>query len=645
MDAFVLNGTMLVVDIAKLDPNRPIRNLPTQRNTAQSMLGRDQLLIEPVAPAIKTFGALPLDKLAEGAVRKSEVPQITGDRPAEPNEAAILELERGITEQLARAVTSGLLEISASTKQPGMETRTGNSEGQGDQLSVPADQQTRQETPVQSLLEDGRILLSGDRCIADADLTLADWAEDADFDAQLSDLRRGLVDELDRIDEAAALRLAEFYLHFGMGPEAKAHLLLADTPKAKTLEGLANLLEDQPDPAGTFSGQTHCDGAAALWSLLDLQGAKSDHEINTRAILRGFDELPDNLKGYLANRLVSQLLVSGENAAAQDLMKRINRAQPEPSPAIELAKARLDIGEGNLGAASSRLAEVARNSSGESSAQAVEALMELNAESGKKADKDISELASAYSVEMRGTEDGPTLWRANVRGMIGKGNFEEAFGELNSQSSGDPQIDAETRTEAANAMIRNSEDLTFMRIALSPAPEHPLGLARPTLLAAAERMLALGLPDAASQFLAKVAPDRSDREARVLSARILLAQTRPDDAEIALIGLQGQDILELRAEARAMMGDSDFAQQAYDEFAQPGAPVDPAWVASDWTTAADPAQGPLSDAARVLRSDPILPDAARAASIGGSKALVGDSEAARETLRALLESTQITPDG
>ncbi|SNR37099.1 hypothetical protein [Puniceibacterium sediminis] len=647
--AFLLNGTMLVLDIAKSDPDSvatpPSTNPPGLQRAA---LGASLSLEKTPAPPMKSFGALPLDKLANSTGQAVSDPATEDSGHTDPGHAVIAELERDIAEQLARAATTGLLDVSENPITSGAEPKpdvslehslshdTSSEDQHGEQA-------VHQDIP-RSMLADGRILLSGDNCVEEADLTLADWADETPFERQLSDLRLGLIGEFDRLNPQVATKLAKFYLHYGMGPEAKVLLQMLDSPPDGTLEGLAALMDGEPDPAGTFSSQTHCESSAAMWSLLDLNGATTDREINKRAILSGFEALPDNLKGYLADRLVNELLVLGEKATAQDLLKRLTRSLPEPSPEIELARAKMDIDEGHLSAASARLTQVAHSTSNAASAHAVETLMEIAAENGIPAEEGISELASAYSVEFRGSEEGPGLWRAHLRALIGNGDFDEVFRELNSETSGDPQIDSESRTEAANALIRSAGDVSFMRNTLAASPEHPLGLERSTLLAAANRMLSVGLPDAASLLLADIAPDRGDREARVLNARVLLAQVRPEDAEIMLIGLQGPDILELRAEARSMMGDYDYAESAPDENGSPDASTETAWISSDWTTDAQTADGPASDAARSAPSDRAVPDAALTASLGGSKALVGDSETTRETMRALLEATQISPD-
>ncbi len=378
---------------------------------------------------------------------------------------------------------------------------------------------------------------------------------------------------------------------------------------------------------------------------MTLSDEDTAREINTKAILRGFEALPDPLKSYLSSRLVDKLLALGEKATAQDLLKRVGRSQTEPNPETELARARMDIDDGHLETAATRLTDVARSTSGATSAHAVEALMQISAEHGTPAQTDISDLASAYSVEFRGTEEGAGLWRAHMRALIGNGEFDQVFEEMNNESSGDAQMDLDMRAEAADALIEKAEDLTFMRLALAASPLHPLGTARLTLLAAAERMLSLGLPDAASQFLEDVGTDRADRDARLLQARILLAQDLPEDAEIALIGLQGPEVLELRAEARLMMGDSDYAGKALDEVGNTGDSATSTWTSGEWTPVAESADGTLSDAVQPTQSNPAPDESARSASLGSSQALVGDSEATRESLRALLDATRIAPDG
>ena len=90
------------------------------------------------------------------------------------------------------------------------------------------------------------------------------------------------------------------------------------------------------------------------------------------------------------------------------------------------------------------------------------------------------------------------------------------------------------------------------------------------------------------------------------------------------------------------MGDYGYTASELDEIGQTDGSLERPWIAGDWTTVDETTNGSFADTAR---SGLALPDADRAASLGISKALVGDSETTRETLRALLEATQISPDG
>ncbi|WP_372834870.1 hypothetical protein [Puniceibacterium confluentis] len=642
VDAFVLDSKMLVVDISDAEPDNSLaplaRSTPKARPRMFADLQDGPPPVGAVAPAVETFGTLPLDKLASrhGSGPNSAPTEI--DRQTGAQQIALAEIERTATQQLARAVTRGLLDISADPPGPAaVPDDPPHPPGHDPVVSHPT-----VDEPNLSL-EAGRILLSGVHCMAAEDLALADWAGEGPFVVQLGELRQDLVGEFDLIDPQKAMRLAKFYLHFGLGNEAQTLLRLSDPGGSETLDGLGNLLIGLPKPVPVFEGQTHCDGPAALWSVLNLTGTQPGPTINTNAVLRAFEDLPEPLKPYLAHRLVDRLLAQGERPAAQDLLKRIARLQPAPNAEVALARARMDMQEGLLESASQRLTEVARTETGYPSAQAVEALVSINTVRGKPTPTDISELASAYSVEYRGSDDRPGLWRAHIRALIGRGAFTQAFKELDSDSSGQPETDRSVRVEAANALIEHAEDNTFLRIALASDSEHPLGNDRDTVLAATERMLLLGLPDAAAKVLKNLREDQEDRPARLLDARVLLAQDRPEDAEISLIGLQGLDVLELRAEARARMGDYSFAQMAFDEVGRKADSAYSAWIAGDWDTVAQTADGPFSDAARLSQSD-ALPVSADAR-LEGSEALVSDSQETRETLNELLQATRLLPDG
>ena len=572
--AFVL-ANMLVLDITDPDPEARLAQAEKSPGAAPARFDAMRDLGFPDPLGGRSLGVLPLERIDP---RNTRSEASADSAPQDRIESLDLSgIESDIAEQLAQAATRGILDVSETlgARPETLETSASTHDDPQDEGFVTINAQplrTQGEAP-HSTVKDGRILLSGDTCIRDEYLALEDWADGRPFETQLRELRRGLVGEFDQSDSGVAARLARFYLHFGMGPEARTLLSLSDVPHRDVLEALADVLGEGEDTAETFSGQTHCDGPAALWSLLSLQDHRDDREINADAVLRGFDTLPEPLQPYLAKRLVDQLMAHKQRAAAEALLKRIGRLEPEPSEEVELARAEIEALDGNVAAAAERLKQVARSAPGAVSAQAVEKLLEMSVGQDEPVGEDISDLAAAYSVELRGTEDGPALWRANLRGMIGSGNFVAAFDTLDYESSGDPRIDSDFRKEAADAMIARASDVDFLRIVLSKSRRNPIGNEPATLFAAAERLLALGLPDAAARLIDEQPEDRSNRKARLLRARIHLAMGQPEDAEIALIGLQGQDVLDVRAAAREMMGDVDYADPVKIVASTSGDPV------------------------------------------------------------------------
>ena len=135
--------------------------------------------------------------------------------------------------------------------------------------------------------------------------------------------------------------------------------------------------------------------------------------------------------------------------------------------------------------------------------------------------------------------------------------------------------------------------------------------------------------------------DRTDA-IRLLQAKALLDMFRPEAAELLLIGMQGEDVNRLRAEARSAMGDHAFAKTAFADLGVEDRSRDAAWLAGDWA-AVERGGDAIAQAARLMVDDAASP-ADTDLTLSAVNSLASDSETSRQTLQALLDETRLSEE-
>lgn len=603
---------------------------------------------QPDSPGIASFSSVDLGPRPSLGPRSRPAQEpffVAGDATRDPidriaeDEASIAAIQAQLTLQLARAATSGLLDTnlrSNDTRLTGQKQEPVVMTGDDQTPSLKAEESTPKFTRT-----DDRLLLSGTACTDDSELNIAEWASEKPFVAQLGNFRQKLLGEFDRPDEKSVLEMAKFYLHFAMGPEARSTLDLLDSPKPALLDALAGIVEAGEDRQNVFRNQAGCATSAAMWAVLAHNPGDDHDAVNTQSLLRGFEELPSNLKTLLATRLSDNLIAMGERQAARMILQRVQQQNGHTDPEVVVARAQMSLNDGDNAVAKRELENVARGDDGVASAEALATLMGLSVAAGTPADEDLAELASAYSIEFRGAEQGPDMWKANVRAMISVGNFDAAFSEM----SVDGAVQNDTlEQEFYRALTERANDIAFMKYILRDDGSSMPAIEPDIQIAATERLLALGLPDAAQGLLAKSDISSQNRDKKLLTARIHLAKSEPQDAEIALIGLQGDDVLTLRAEARELMGDYDFAQNAFSQIGEPEQAASAAWISGDWQSVAEGDDNVLASAAQLIQTDTPVPVPGEPPTLRATTALVDASATSIEILRNLLQETRIGPE-
>lgn len=658
-EAFVLRDRMLVVDIRPAtgaDPTvgQPRPEEPRPDRAASAGLAADLARVR--------VGEVP----GIGPARSTDplMPHLPGGRPPSSGEHASRVVEdevrhisdaAAIGEQLAAdlaaAATEGILDAAiAPPKQRHEPSRGPDAEGPAD------DAQAAKGAGLVEQLAAGlsdvdhaapgrhRIQVGGLLCVPDAELRVADWADpDADINEVLANRRSSVFGEFDRVDEAALIDYAKSLLHYGFGAEARATLDLSPAMEADVLNALSHLVDGQGAGSDVFANQTNCPGDAALWSVLALPEKPGSHPVDTSAVLRAFETLPVHLREHLGPTLSNKLSGAGYPDAARDALNRLQRSKGMETDSIALERAQIDLRQGDLDAAEAPLRTLAIEG-GAQSPEALLASIKLAKAAGKPVPGYLVELADAYAMEFRNSEDGGAFWQAHIEALVLNGAFQKAYDRI-SVADGN-YVSEDIATDMHNvwleALVKKGDDVTFLKLAMRELADGFRPGRDRTVLEVAERLLVLGLPDAALQQASMIGSGSAlEPEVRILRARALTDLGRIEEAEILLIGQTGDDVTRLRADLRNRMGDHELAGTMYSELGEGALARQEAWLSGDWNSVADGTEDPFAKAAALVQSPPDVVDPANP-SLAVAQGLSDSSVETRETIRALLEATQLT---
>jgi len=558
-------------------------------------------------------------------------------------------LGRTLAEQLATAASDGLLSPSRNAlSQRPTESDAIRSDTATDALNDPGTPAPDHAAQIEAAIlgrepsdMQARVRIGGTGCVADEVLDIASWGTDETFDKAIPNLRRRLYGEFDTLDPEILTELVRAHIYIGFGAEARALLELAPEQRDPVLYALSGIVDGGADRAGVFAGQTGCEGAAALWALAGAPELPEEAQVDDRSVRRAFEALPGTLRPVLGPTLANRLAEAGHIDAARNLLSRLARSGGASDADMRFSQAQIDRLEGAVQQAHSVLEDLSHGA-GMHAPEAVAATIALASENGVSVNARMTDLSAAYSTELRATEKGPELWLAHLRALAANRRFEAAFDGFH---NGDDMPEAQRRTAASELLTALSEqgsDTGFLQEVVPRRADYAMLVEEDVALTVARRLLGLGLADEAMAWASLPGLGRGSREGRLLLSEIHLARSDPQQAEIALIGLQGDDALALRARARAMMGDYTYAQTAFGALGEDGAARSAAWLAGDWETLGE-GEDALAAAAELAGS--ALPDSLGAEpSLAVVEALATSGAETRDTLRALLDQTRLAEE-
>lgn len=651
-NAYVVGDRMLVVDIRPGAPSRdrqssslntaPVREQQDMAEAIPSLLSTVRVGSNPgIGPERPENALLPGFNAQARPVEPQAAPEsATGLDPGV--------FERLLAEQLATAATDGLLDSAMrEIPDPGQsETNERNAEQQNAGSSQGPDQTAARALEAAILGREpgdmnARIRIGGATCIPDRDLDIASWGGENALSDKIPNLRGRLFGEFDRLDHEVMLDLARAYTSIGFGAEARTLLEMDPKTQEPALYTVAGIVDGDHDRSGVLAGQTNCEGSAAFWALVGSTDLPGNAEVNVNAVLTTFEGLPTHLRTLLGPQLATRFAEEGLPDPARNVLSRLQRATGGVSEDMLFSEAQIDRLGGSHEDAHQILNAIAVKP-GANAPEAMAQAIELATENREKVNPELADLSGAYSTQMRDTEEGPKLWLAHLRALTANRQYDESFAQLFDH----PDYPEETRAKATSDLLtllsEQAQDTAFLKHALAN-PDGYDGLASDrSAILVAQRLLTLGLPQPAMRWLDFAGIDRREEAVKVLRARAHLAQAEPEQAEILLVGLEGDEVTAIRAEARRMMGDYRYAAEAYRSLGNAADARNAAWLAGDPNLSGS--EEDAMGAAIQLRQETIPDPAVNAPSLAIAETVAGAGAETRDTIRALLDATRLSAD-
>lgn len=481
----------------------------------------------------------------------------------------------------------------------------------------------------------------GIRCIDPRITAISDWANDQPFSTQIADRRNALFFEFDRLDQEAAVKLARTYLHFGFGMEVKEVIAL-DPQLARDNPALLEMAEIMEYGHVRRPAYLHnfmeCDTDIALWAILSKQSIAPSTIINSSAALRALTALPMHLRTFIAPELSRRFLDYGAPDAAAAALRSLERSTNSLASDADLAKADIELAEGNVSDAQDRLARVVA-SNVEQSAEALIKFVDSHLEADGQIEQDIATLVEAYALQMRDDPIGAELQRTHVLALGKSGQFDAAFEALDRLRKRDSnRTDSYVPSALLDLLTRNGVDIEFLDHVFQQIYDLGDVVNSETIVNLTNRLVDLGFPLEAERILAARPDVPDDETTRLVRAKVALALSRPFEADALLFGVDTLEAERLRAKAKARSGAFDEAHSLFAELGQKDGSQQTAWLSDDWTSLVGQDTPVLGDVARVAQTV-ISDDDAPEGMLSRTSEAISESAAARSVIEELLRTS------
>lgn len=561
------------------------------------------------------------DWLATG---RGEVEEATPPLPFPlPTGSVSLEpLRQELLEQLARGAADGAVDMEL----PGKTRKTSDL----DQGVLPWSNVHLGETPgiaVTSPAGSATAAAPDSGCADPAILDLPAWGGATPPQDLLTEAHSGLYGEFDAPDPDAIQHATRLLLFLGFGAEAgqTANLASPETPDATLglYRSMARIIDGESDPQTPFAAMLDCEGPASLWAALARDRLPAGPGVNRDAILQGFVALPSHLRHHLGPALAGKFLARDDAEAARIIRDAMERAPDIDKASVALLDAKADLHEGDASAAQAH-ADTAVALAGDDAGSLV-TLVDAHFRTLDPLGPETAEALLALQGETGG-DTRAAVDRAIVLAMALSGQVDAAF----RQQGATGQVLADLWRVAQD----RATDDQFLQHAVVAAAQPVPAVAPEVGVGIAERLLALGFPDAAQAWIGPVAPgDPADK--RLLAARGALAQGAARSAIALIDGLHDTGAEVLRADAWLKLGDLSAAELALAAANDPEALARVSPWTGDWA-----GLDPALPEPWLKVADSMAPDATGddIGLLGRGKQAVDASLASREAITALLSS-------
>ncbi|MDA5092823.1 hypothetical protein O2N63_01835 [Aliiroseovarius sp. KMU-50] len=600
-DVFVVGGGQIVIDIvsgegssaneiynAYLDkprqPNFKLRSEADARVTTAARLG---LPLFPSKTQERLNGAetpsAPYDiNLDEPVARDDE--RAGQDSRSPTNHSRVQSTELALLEQIGRAAAQGLIDADMSSLEAEVE-KSAYPQGaipepiaeEIDAPVLPKSLDVNEHIAVQTSIDRETstrqaVVLStqeGFACFSDGDYSIELWGQDISNGADLAQYKSALLGEFDRPDPDAINQYIRYLIYLTFGAETRA--VASQFKDAITSHDIVMQMADvmdfhQSTQASDVAPQMGCDGKTALWAALSQPELRPGQEINTKAILTAFSELPLHLRRHLGPKLAQKFMDHGDQSSAMSIRNYLERASGDHGVGFELLEARIDLQEGDADQAEERLTRIV-NDDGELSPDAALELVNSKLERGEPVPQRYIELVSTYSFERRGGPEGAVLMIAEIRALASVSNFDEAYEQIDLAASSRRLVSweiTELRSHLLAELLAKGGDAQFLRYTIGHI-EDAVGLEPRLRTDLARRLLSLGFSRQARMAL-DVEGVPPGVPQRLTYAMIALYEDKPKTALGYLAGIETEGAERLRAEALMAAGNPDAAAEIYHNF-------------------------------------------------------------------------------
>lgn len=476
-------------------------------------------------------------------------------------------------------------------------------------------------------------------CLDASYVAINDWGGKEGFAFNHAILHRQLFGEFDDLNYKALEDIAKLYLHFGFGAEAQLVLQLGelDSKKSFILAALAELidsgqLEDQ-NALGDLAG---CDNDFALWGILSITDINSSDLLNVDASLLALSGLPMHLRVIVAPQLSHQLLKYGDEEAAATALRILERGPNPLSSFGNLAKANVEILQGDLIGAQGRLADIAFSNS-QASAGALVQLINSQVSDGSDMRDDAISLIEAYAAEFDSEPIGTDLKRSHILSLAKSGYFIEAFTEMHDLIAS--TMDKDFRklwSELFNMLSINGSDAEFLYHTFTVGLEFDNLFDDSTALGIANRLSSLGFYEQAELIINTLDESIFTSENFELKAGISLGLGLPEVALEDIFGVSSKVATELRAKAHRNSGDFTKAYEYYQDIGDESNTELTGWLSDEWISLLDGSTtiwGPVVNIAQ----EPIMLPPVHDGVLDYSKKSISESKNARSALREIID--------